>query len=235
MKQVANPAVIMCTWRRIDRLPITLAQLAAQKGSAPHLYIWNNNPDARAEVDRYVANAPAGLQVQVHHSPSNIGGFGRFHYAKKLAAHYPYVIFIDDDQEFETDTIQTLAREFKPRTIKGQHAFNFITPRSYWLRLPAGRGKPATYIGTCGMVADSQIFTHDILFDCPPEYRFIEDLWLCYVAEHHLGWRLRRSHVRMRFVIDTKNQFHGLMAQKTAFLRYLTNRGWRVEGRAWQL
>jgi len=224
----------MCTWQRAARLPITLRQLSQQQGVTPHLYIWNNNPDAAEEIDRHIADRPAGLAVSVHHNSTNIGGFGRFMYARQIAKQHPYVIFIDDDQELPPDAIRTLAEDFEPRTIKGWHAFNFITPDNYWLRLPVRRGGAATYVGTCGMVADSRIFTEPKLFECPDEYKFIEDLWLCYVAEHHMGWKLRRSRVRLRFVIDTKNQVHGLMQKKTAFLSYLASTGWNVRNRGWK-
>lgn len=233
MKSFPVP-VIMCNWRRTHRLPTIFQQLAAQHDVDVHLYIWNNNNADRDQIDEMIADVPASLTVTVRHSPENIGGFGRFYYARELASRFPFVIFIDDDQELPPDTIATLVGEYEPRTIKGQHAFNFASQASYWLRLPARRGKRATYVGTCGMIAESSIFTDPRLFECPQEYWFIEDLWLCYVAEQYHGWRLSRSRVRMKFTIDTKNQFAGLMSKKGQFLRYLVSAGWQVQGRLWE-
>lgn len=214
-------------------MPTTLTQLASQVGIKPDVYIWNNNHDAAKDVDVFAAEFSGLMNIHVHHSDKNVGGFGRFMYAKQIASMYDAIVFIDDDQELHPTSIEELMREYEPKSVKGWHAFNFLSPRSYWARLPALPGGRATYIGTCGMVIDSRIFKNDRLFECPDEYWFIEDLWLCYVAEHHMGWRLQKTKkASLHFIVDTKNQFHGLMPKKTEFLRYLVRTGWRVEGRA---
>ena len=71
--------VIVCTWRRIERLPRTLELLAAQDVPV-QACIWNNSPE-RDRVD--AAAARAGIPVSVYHSPRNIGGFGRFYLARQ--------------------------------------------------------------------------------------------------------------------------------------------------------
>ncbi len=216
--------VVMCTWRRPENLPITIQSLKKQKGVSPHLYIWNNNPKIAARIDTIAATAD--IPVEVIHSDTNVGGFGRFYYARQLADLYKYIVFIDDDQMLEEGALTVLRREAKPHQISGWWAYNFLTSHSYWLRLPAAKGRPAAYIGTCGMIIDSSIFKDERLFECPKEYWFVEDLWLSYFADHIHNWRLQRSHARFRFLPDTKNQFAGLMRKKGRFLRYLKTKGW---------
>lgn len=107
--------VVMCTWKRPENLVTTIATLKQQKGVKPHLYIWNNNLSIRKIVDDVVAGTD--LPVTVIHSESNVGGFGRFYYAKQLANTYPYIIFIDDDQLLEEDSLAVLWSEAQPKTV----------------------------------------------------------------------------------------------------------------------
>lgn len=189
-----------------------------------HLYVWNNNAKTVKQIDRMAADA--AIPVTVIHSKTNIGGFGRFYYARELADKYKYIIFIDDDQMLGESALATLWREAGPNRISGWWAYNFLTSRSYWLRLRALRGRTAAYIGTCGMIADSSIFKDDRLFECPKEFWFVEDLWLSYFASHVHNWQLQRSWAKFWFLPDAKNQFAGLMSQKGRFLRYLRSCGW---------
>lgn len=214
----------MCVWKRPENLRATIANLQNQKNVRPHLYIWNNNAAIQAVVDSIAKQAQ--MPVTVIHSKSNIGGFGRFYYARQLADIYRYIVFIDDDQILENDSLAVLWAEAKPRTLHGWWAYNFLSPQMYWLRIRAKRGGHATYIGTCGMIADSSIFKDERLFECPRQYWFIEDLWLSYFAQHVHKWQLLRSHARFRFLLDTKNQVTGLFSNKGRFLRYLSKKGW---------
>lgn len=220
-------AVVMCTWNRPELLETTLACLEAQIGVAPVLYIWNNNPAIADVIDETVTHS--SLEVHVHHHDKNIGGFGRFYQAKQLADAFPYVIFIDDDQTFGPKTLRTMLDEARPKTIRGWWAFRFTgrTP-NYWLRRRVKPDCSAHYIGTCGMIADSSIFKDERLYECPAEFWFIEDLWLCFIANHALGWKLLATHADFETIIDMKNQAPGLLAKKTKLLKYLVKEGWKV-------
>src|ERR1700728_5190076 len=75
--------VVLSVWKRLERLPHTLEQLAAQE-IAVQVYIWNNSCERRL-VDAAAASASSALPVVVHHSPRNVGGFGRFYLAREVA------------------------------------------------------------------------------------------------------------------------------------------------------
>lgn len=218
----------MCTWRRPEYFPRTLRALQAQTGVAVELHVWNNNPGIVDELER--AAAGSSLPVRFHHHHENIGGFGRFHLARDLADDHPHVVFIDDDQLFGPGTLATLWSEARPRSASGWWAYRFLFPPHYWLRLPVRRGHRAQYLGTCGMIIDTAIFRDERVFECPDRFRFVEDVWLSYVAQHLNGWALRRSRASFRFIPDTRNQFTGLIRDKYEFLRYLTARGWLQRG-----
>lgn len=216
--------VVMCTWHRPDNLQDTIQTLQNQVGVTVRLYIWNNNPEIASEVD--AAITAANLTVEAIHSDTNVGGFGRFYYARQLADKYKYIVFIDDDQTLHENALSTLWSEAEPKKMSGWWAYNFFTPWSYWLRIRAKKGGSAAYIGTCGMITDSSIFQDERLFECPKDYWFIEDLWLSYFAQHIYHWRLQRSQACFRFIPDARNQVSGLVSKKSQFLRYLKLQGW---------
>jgi hypothetical protein len=217
--------VVFCTWRRLDRLAHTLAQLAAQDIPVQAV-IWNNSPD-RAAVDEIAARA--GVRTTVHHSGPNIGGFGRFYLARELgAAGHEAVIFLDDDHDFSPSMARDLVRGHRPRTMSGWWAFRFVDD-DYTNRERVEVGEPATYIGTCGMICDTSIFEEPLVFACPRRFWFVEDLWLSYVAGAVHGWSLFRGAVDLEWVNDGRDQFLSLGNMKTRFLRYLLRDGWDLE------
>lgn len=222
--------VVMCVWKRIEFLPTTIALLERQVGVRPELHLWVNNADVADEVRRL--GAASSLRVHVTVSRKNVGGIGRFHVARELAAHHSYVVFIDDDQSFDEHALRVLLDEARPRTIVAQYAFQLECPHSYWHRRLPRPSDWVQYAGTGGMVADTSIFEDERAIACPDRFNFVEDLWLSYVAEHELGWRLVRSGARFVQVDDGRNQWSAMPTDlKSEFLRHLVDRGWRVPAR----
>lgn len=219
--------VIMCVYKRLDHLELTLNQLLDQVDYTFDIFIWNNNPKEQSRLERTAELYPQ-LKITVHHSKSNIGGFGRFYLARQISSRYPAVIFIDDDVDLSQNALSTLAQEFKPRTIHSFYAFKFKTKDNYFKRKKLKPGNEADYCGTGGMICDTSIFNEKGLFECPKEYWFIEDLWLSYYANHILGWKLYKSGAKIILVEDGKNQWIKLKISKTAFLKYLIFQGWNV-------
>jgi hypothetical protein len=219
--------VIMCAWKRVERLPRTLELLAEQETSAT-LYVWNNNPREADRIDALLANAP--IPAQSVHCKRNIGGFGRFYFARELANTHDTVLFVDDDQDFGQMMVREQMASFEPDSLAGWWAWTFLPgARRYGERKRVETPlEPADYVGTCGMVSDARIFRDSDLFRCPRRYWFVEDVWLCYYARHVHGWRLRRSGAEFTFVSDERNIDATLRATKTRMLKYLKRRGWDV-------
>lgn len=214
--------VIFCVWRRLERLPVTLEMLAAQDMPVTAL-IWDNSGQPET-VDKAVADAP--LPVAVHHSSRNIGGFGRFYLARAAAdAGHEAVLFIDDDEDFGPAAIRQLLSAHKPRSASSGWAFRF-TGKHYYSREQCAPGEAAHYLGTGAMVADPAVFADPRLFSCPRRYWFVEDLWLCFVAQHLNGYALSASPASFREVLDGRNQWPMLWWAKDRLLRYALRRGW---------
>lgn len=226
---VAGVPVVLCAWRRPERLATTLASLAGQTDVSVRLWIWNNNPGLRVFVDGAVA-AVSDLQVDVVHSTRNVGGFGRFYVARRLAEEHPYVVFLDDDQVPATDFVKTLVDEFAPRAIHGAWAFRFMGTQRYWDRVPAAVGARVKFCGNGGMICDTQIFLEPELYGCPRRFWFVEDLWLSYYADHVMGWQLFKSAAAIEKEPDDQGQFQNLGATKDLMFRYLVRQGWDPVG-----
>lgn len=213
----------MCVWRRVHRLGRTIADLERQQGVEASLHLWVNAPEATAEVARIVRGSRLDIDVTV--SPENVGGFGRFELARRLAAH-PYVVFVDDDQVLGETMLETFAREAAPRTVCAWWSYAFDDGADYWRRSRVEPGAPADYCGTGGMVVDTSIFGDDLLFACPPRFRFVEDLWLSYVASAR-GWTLLASAAPLAIEEDGRDQYLALADRKSELLRHLVHeRGW---------
>lgn len=217
--------VVLCVWRRPERLATTLASLGEQADGSVRLSIWNNNPALRLFVDRTVGTI-SDFQVDVVHSTRNVGGFGRFYIARRLAGRYPYVVFLDDDQVPSTNFVKSLVDEFTPRTIRGAWAFRFLGTQRYWDRVPAALGERVKFCGNGGMICDTQIFLEPGLYKCPRRFWFVEDLWLSYYADHAMGWQLFKSAAAIEKEPDDHGQFQNLGATKDLMFRYLVRRGW---------
>jgi hypothetical protein len=220
--------VVMCTWKRIDRLPRTLEMLAEQSTPAT-LYVWNNNRREAKQLDALLARS--SIPAQSVHCSRNIGGFGRFYLARDLADAHDAVVFVDDDQDFGRSMIGDQLASLAPESLAGWWAFTYrVGARSYAERdrveTPLG---PADYIGTGGMVADPSIFADPALYRCPRRYWFgVEDMWLSYYAGRVRGWPLRRSLAKFEFEPDGKDIDLTLAPTKTRMFRYLKRRGWDV-------
>lgn len=217
--------VIMCVWRRPERLDETIRLLERQGGPSVELHVWNNNRRAAARVESALSGSSL-LARSVTHSAANVGGFGRFYLARELAERHPFVIFIDDDVTFPPTMTRELAAEFREASISSFWAFRLLSRSNFWSRDAAQPGERADYCGTGGMVVDTRVFLEPALFACPRRFWFVEDLWLSYFAAHVLGWTLRKSAVPFELTNDGFDQYHYLGRTKSRLVRHLVREGW---------
>jgi hypothetical protein len=227
----ARTPVVMCTWRRIDRVPRTLSMLAEQDEPAS-LYVWNNNRKEAERLDAMLSRSP--VPTQSVHSSRNIGPFGRFYLARDLAPAHRALVFVDDDQDFGSTMVSDQLASFEPDSAAGWWAFTYRPgARSYAERdrveTPLGR---ADYVGVGGLVADASIFADPGLFDCPRRFWFVDDLWLSYFAGEVRGWSLRRSLADFSFAADDLDIDTTMVMTKIRLFRHLKRRGWDVAGPA---
>lgn len=215
--------VIMCCWQRMERLKTTFNILREQTFKDFTFYIWNNNPSLKNYIDK-VSKKYSKIDSHVHHCEENVGGVGRFMYAQKVADKHDVLIFIDDDQNFPANFLENMLAQYEEKTLTSWFAFTIES--DYYNRRKVRDLQEADYCGTGGLMADPRVFKHIGLFDFPDEFQFVEDLWLSYFAKYVHGYKLRGANVdvKMRVVVDGKDQSNKLKETKIKFWRYLENR-----------
>jgi glycosyltransferase involved in cell wall biosynthesis len=222
--------VIMCTWKRVDGFEKVVNQLNKQTFKRFKLFVWNNNTELKKEFE-YVLEL-AEFEYEIFHSLDNIGGFGRFYYAKKLRRKpglMDYCVFIDDDQTFGNELLSTFYNEREYNVIKSQWGWRFSGFDYYSNRIAASVGEEIHYAGTGGMIADMRVFEDDELFLCEKEYWYVEDLWLSYFANKKHGYKLRKSGAIVKNGDDEHSLYRRVINIKTPMLKYLINdKGWNI-------
>jgi GT2 family glycosyltransferase len=178
--------VIICSWKRPEGVKGLLSDLDGQDIPEFPVTVWNNNPSNTAMLRGI--RMRRGIDYSVVESPSNVGGRGRFLAARDTRA--SFVVFLDDDQRLTgPGALAGMLASARSATVGSWWAWHFED--RYDVRRRCTGGESARYCGTGGMVVDSAIFRDPLLWDTwPPEFHFVEDLWLSYVALHK-GWTLQ--------------------------------------------
>lgn len=239
--------IVLCQWKRTFCLPQLLLDLQRQTiRRRPQLdivlYIVNNNganPNVREEIDRAVSRfgeTESPFSIEVEHSETNAYGFARFLRVQSLIQHakgssFSYVFFIDDDYHLPATLLEEMWDLRQPRTAVCTWGRKFVPGKSYW----QGSWKPTNttldYGGTGGMVIDGAIFRDSLIYQCPLEYRNVEDLWLSYVLSRR-GWMIVHFGSLLEPFAGTQQRdalWTTLYNHKNAFLELLrTEYGWNV-------
>jgi len=227
--------IIMCNWKRTDNIPRTLAMLEGQTNHEFKLYIWNNNAEDKEKLDEIVKMYKLSYKIDVQHSNKNVGGIGRFYFAKEVAntGYDGPCIFIDDDVQFGEDMVETFISEFRPDTIHSFYAHKIKD--SYWDKEGIDTpGEDVDYCGTGGMILPIRVFTENELFEELPErYKFIEDLWLSYYFKYKCKGSLKRSN--NNFILESDQHDQGrqeeLRSRKDELLEFCKDKFVRKETR----
>lgn len=212
-------AIIFCTWNRVYRLDKTINDLKNQTNNNFDIFIWNNNINEATTIDNIIKNSDR--KVNVHHSEINIGGIGRFYYAKEISKNYDVIIFLDDDQNIESDVVGDMLSHYKNKTIVSWWGWKI--KKNYWDRDRVFNFSEVDYCGTGGMILDPYIFKDLNLNSIPNEFKFIEDLWLSFIAKYEYGYKLIGGNFNISITVDGNDQYSELKPLKNVFYNYLNN------------
>ena len=221
--------VVMCMWRRPERIETILTMLDGQRGCPPiRLVLWNNDLSNSAyirAVVRQFSMSGSLESVELYDSSTNVGGVGRFLTIRELRRQGTTgsAIMIDDDQDVSESFIRDLISVAAPRTISGVWAWRIHG--GYWERTQVTRsGDSADYVGTGGCICDSTLVDERHFFKkLPSKFLFMEDIWMSRVAVD-LGWSLHMVDTPVSFVLAERDQGHALHQQKTDFYDWLLSR-----------
>ncbi|SOE45722.1 hypothetical protein SAMN06296378_0084 [Salinibacterium xinjiangense] len=221
--------VIMCMWRRPERMKTILRMLDDQSDCPPiRLVLWNNNSLNSAKIRSDISgfSAVGSLEsIELYESAVNVGGIGRFLAAREVRKHSTrgLMIMLDDDQDVSHSFVRDLAATGSPRTISGVWAWRIHS--GYWDRTQVViQGGSADYVGTGGCVWDSSLIDdRRLLDDLPSRFMFMEDIWMSRFAAQR-DWNLRMVDTPVSFVLADLDQGHDLHRQKTKFYEWLVSR-----------
>ena len=213
--------ILSCVWQRPERLSYTLGQLAKQTFEDWQLYLINNNPEYKKQVDN--AKRRSKIPMKVIHNPVNQGPFGRWIVAREYADKHDYWLTLDDDLNFKTDLLESWDKQ-KADEVLGWKGFIF--QGDYWHRLAVEKGQACHYVWGSNMLVPTEVVTSNMIMELPKEYIQCDDLWLCYIASHIQGRVVRRADIDVSIEVDGKDTYPGQHRNKVQFLESLRKTGW---------
>ncbi len=223
--------VLLCVWQRPERLDLSLEMLGRQADKAFDLYLVNNNVELCDLVNETALRFTGRLNVKIRHNVENRLCMARVEVAHQLACDgtvdYPFYIFLDDDLDIGKDWIAECRREATSDALVGWRAWLF--DGNYWQRHAAEIGGPAHLVTGAGMIAPAAVLAHPGVLDLPFADGCMDDLWLSYVANHVLHYRLTRGTFSSVSVVnDGKDCYVHYHQQKIDMLERLRRNGWAV-------
>lgn len=252
-KIIEDIHIVMCCWKRIEYLNLQMNNLNIQNvKNRIHIHLLNNNINNIKKLDEMVIELKKKYKINIHlsHYDNKYYGFQRFIYTKDVLIkkyNIDYVIFIDDDQLFYYDWIESLYNKREPNTFLCWYGRKWIDNMNYWsgsiINMTECRTNNNTninefdYGATCGCLIDVNIFNENTeLWNIPNNlpknvtiYN-IEDLWLSYVIRYFYNWKIKRSFLPEKETIndiDSCNKhslYLSLYEEKQQLFDYLNKR-----------
>ena len=238
--------IIMCNWKRSNRIKKILNNLSRQTNRNFVFGIWNNNSDDANYLLRYLSeNNANSFQIVLYNSQINIGGFGRFLMARFMIdnSDVENVMFFDDDQDIPNDFVQTYSSKIMDTTALNFFGRKFIKGKPYCVVdsnnkiistlsnacvANVVKGDEYDYGGTGGMCVKAFIFENQKLFSIPMKFLFCEDIWLSWIEHSEYKMKIIKSGINIDTLKDNLDQCNTLWNVKNEFLEFLRSVGWGV-------
>lgn len=229
--------VILLTWKRISRLPLTLKTLKRQTYKNFNVRISNANDEEKHLVEQVVKNYGANLKIEISHDSNDKFAFRRLEVARDVAEKgTDIVLYIDDDIDIPSDYIERAVKQFIPNTYQSAYTWSFYNNGSNYYKYRTrvtDRDTKVHYCGTGVGMVDAKIFLEDGLFHAPPAAILTEDLWLSYYANHVMGWELKYMHIPDIVInggdsVALYRQVARHKYNKRIFLLQLVRKGWNL-------
>ena len=204
VKDKSKTALIMCTYIRLENLPITIKCLINQTNTDFDFYICNNsnNDDKLLKIiNKYKSRS--NFNISVYNYFNEFKQFARFLVAQDLAKEgYDRVIFIDDDEILPETFIQECHDQYEDMSVKS--FWSHKVEKIYKKKIKLEKHELGNYAGTGGLVCSSSLFLDDFFFSCPEEFWIIDDLWLSYYILKYTDYNIKTLKTKIQFIVDRK-------------------------------
>ena len=207
-------AVLLTVYERLDYLPDQLNQLKNQTNKNFDLFICNNSNNSVKELQEIIP-----FTEVMYKNKYSI--FGRIFMIRDylLPEDYDAIFTIDDDETLPRNLIEQCFKQFDPKAIRSFWAFE--TYKDYWDRRRLKGSQTGDYAGTGGMLASTDFWRLDAIYEAPEEYWIIDDLWISHCALKHTDYVIKPLNVSMGFIPNegTKATYRKIRPLKTQFHR----------------
>lgn len=225
-------AVISCIWNRPERLEYTLRQLSQQTFRDFTVFLINNNPDLYQMVEDKIFDFREESEIWfwLIQNLENRGPYSRLEWMVRLKDSFDFFVTVDDDACFPPSFLATWWVQRDVKEVQGWNGFKFKPGGTYWQRDQVEAGEEADYLWGSSMLVPSSAIDYGLLGLDKRYWKFADDLWLCYYANHVKGLTLRKAsfHPGIFILEDGKDVYHMYHQEKTDLLTELRCKGWKV-------
>jgi len=242
LKNPPNVAIIILSWKRQANVKNLMTSLSQQTYKNFSVHISNGMPEINGRLEGWAKSLRLsyGMDITVRKDDNKLFAFRRLLVAKELAeAGADIIMYIDDDVSIPQDYVETCLSQYEPETYASGFAWSlFDNGKDYYKSRTRQHSNvyKVHYCGTGISMVDAKIFLHDELTNLekvPGGAIKIEDLWLSFIAQHRLKWKLK--YLSMPGVILGGGDGVALYKQvssgsydKADFLRDLVKMGWKI-------
>jgi hypothetical protein len=202
MKNNIKTALLMCVYKRIYNLNVTLDCINNQTVKDFDFYIINNNHSIRNDIKRIVKRSNI-KNIKIINSDSDTSPFSRFSIAYELSKNgYNNFIIIDDDQIVESSFIEKCLDQIEDNVFKAW--WSYRTKDNYFDREILNGEEEGNYAGPGGSVFTKNIFSIVNILKCPEDYKDIDDIWISYNIIKN-NFKIKKLNVDIEFIKDDKD------------------------------
>jgi hypothetical protein len=199
-------AVFLTVYDRFENLQQTIKMFHNQLNKDFDLFIVNNSDQ---KIDDLV-----NIECEIINMGNKYKHYGRFFAAKSvLYRGYEMIAFLDDDILIPATYTKLCHMHFDPKYVKSFWSFEVAT--DYWVRKKLTGTKNGHYAGSGGLLAPVDLFKVPELYECPPTYWIMDDIWMSHVILAYTDYKIRFLPIPVRFLDDDKATYKKIRQQKS--------------------
>ncbi len=203
-------AVFLTVYDRFENLAQTIRMFHNQLNKNFDLFIVNNSD---RDIDDLV-----NIECEIINMRNKYNIYGRFFAVRDvLKRGYEMIAFLDDDIVIPATYTKLCYMHFEPQYVKSFWAFELST--DYWVRKKLSGARNGHYAGAGGLLASAEFFREPELYECPPAYWIMDDIWMSHVVLAHTDYKIRFLPIPVRFLDDDKATYKKIRQQKSDMAR----------------
>jgi hypothetical protein len=211
-------ALILMTYDRKNIFEASLMCLSRQTTRDYDLYICDNSNWGDGFIKNKLAEWATRLKVNVEVVPmgNKYSIWGRHVLAQKIAPHYDTIVFVDDDELFNPQFMQTAISSVEENVLKSFWAWE--CQEDYWVRRRLRKTQTGNYSGCGGFVAKTDFWSLPEMVSPPEKFWIIDDLWSSYAALKN-GYTIQHLEVPISFTNQKNSTYTKIRDLKSQFYR----------------